>query len=45
MYKVDVIISKNDIYPKEKLADLFDDNVLRLSFKTEQQYLAFMNNT
>ena len=44
MYKVDVIISKNDIYPKEKLADLFDDNVLRLSFKTEQQYLAFMNN-
>lgn len=44
MYKVDVIISKNDIYPKEKLANLFDDNVLRLSFKTEQQYLAFMNN-
>ena len=34
MLKVDIIISKNDIYKDDKVADYFDDsNVLRLVFK------------
>ena len=41
MYEVDTIISKSEIYSDEKIADLFD-NVLRLTFKTEDEYIKFM---
>ena len=43
MYEVDTIISKSEIYSDEKIADLFD-NVLRLTFKTEDEYIKFMEN-
>lgn len=43
MYEVDTIISKSEIYSGEKIADLFD-NVLRLTFKTEDEYIKFMEN-
>ena len=43
MLKVDIIISKNDIYKDDKVADYFDDsNVLRLVFKSEDEYLDFL---
>lgn len=45
MLKVDIIISKNDIYKNDKVADYFDDsNVLRLVFKSEDEYLNFLKN-
>lgn len=45
MLKVDIIISKNDIYKDDKVADYFDDsNVLRLVFKSEDEYLNFLKN-
>lgn len=45
MLKVDIIISKNDIYKDDKVADYFDDsNVLRLVFKSEDEYLDFLKN-
>ena len=45
MLKVDIIISKNDIYKDDKVADYFDDsNVLRLVFKSENEYLNFLKN-
>lgn len=45
MLKVDIIISKNDIYKDDKIADYFDDsNVLRLVFKSEDEYLNFLKN-
>lgn len=45
MLKIDIIISKNDIYKDDKVADYFDDsNVLRLVFKSEDEYLNFLKN-
>ncbi len=45
MLKVDIIISKNDIYKDDKVADYFDDsNILRLVFKSEDEYLNFLKN-
>lgn len=45
MLKVDIIISKNDIYKNDKVADYFDDsNILRLVFKSEDEYLNFLKN-
>ena len=45
MLKVDIIISKNDIYKDDKVADYFDDsNVIRLVFKSEDEYLDFLKN-
>lgn len=45
MLKVDIIISKNDIYKDDKVADYYDDsNVLRLVFKSEDEYLNFLKN-
>lgn len=45
MLKVDIIISKNEIYKDDKVADYFDDsNVLRLVFKSEDEYLDFLKN-
>lgn len=42
MYEIDTIISKSEIY-NEKIADLFD-NILRLTFKSEDEYIKFMQN-
>lgn len=45
MLKIDIIISKNDIYKDDKVADYFDDsNILRLVFKSEDEYLNFLKN-
>ena len=45
MLNVKIVISKNMIYEELKIADSFDDGkTLKLTFKTEDSYLAFINN-
>lgn len=45
MLKIDIIISKNELYKNDKVADYYENsNVLRLTFKSEEDYINFLNN-
>ena len=44
MLKIDIIISKKELYKNDKVADYYEDsNVLRLTFKSEEDYINFLN--
>lgn len=44
MNKINISITKHNIEKDDKIADLFDDDILRLTFKNEEEYLKFISN-
>lgn len=44
MNKINISITKYNIEKDDKIADLFDDDILRLTFENEKEYLKFISN-
>lgn len=44
MNKINISITKYNIEKDDKIADLFDDDILRLTFENEEEYLKFISN-
>ena len=44
MNKINISITKYNIEKDDKITDLFDDDILRLTFEKKEEYLKFISN-